>query len=182
MFVLGLYAKWSLTASLLIHLEPRIVPGGGKMEAPMKIGEDYIGNSVVFACHDGEGNFLFSKRSLECRDEQETWDIGGGRIEFRHRIIDTLKKEIAEEYCTDVLDSEFLGYRDVHRENNGVPTHWIALDFLVHVDRSKVANGEPHKADDMQWFTLDTLPAPMHSQLPHFFSLYKEKLLAASPT
>jgi len=34
--------------------------------------------------------------------------------------------EIKEEYCTDVLGFDFLGYRDVHREHNGKKTHWIA--------------------------------------------------------
>ena len=42
-----------------------------------------------------------------------------GGVEFGDNVIDTVKKEIKEEYCTDVLDLEFLGYEDVHRENNG---------------------------------------------------------------
>ena len=85
-------------------------------------------------------------------------------------------KEIKEEYCTDVLAFERLGYRDVHRENNGARTHWIALDFKVLVDRAKAKNGEPHKMDEIRWFALDSLPSPMHSQWPVFFNLYKEKL------
>jgi hypothetical protein len=42
---------------------------------------------------------------------------------------------------------EFLGFRDVHRENNGEKTHWIALDFKVLVDPKNAAVGEPHKFD-----------------------------------
>ncbi len=151
------------------------------MEAIMRRGIDYTGVTVVFACHDGKGNFLFSKRSNECRDEHGTWDPGGGGLEFGDTIEQTLQKEIREEYCTDVLGFERLGYRDVHRENGGVKTHWIALDFKVLVDRSKVKNGEPHKADAIDWFTLDSLPSPMHSQWPVFFGLYHDKLKAPSP-
>ncbi len=113
----------------------------------MKKGEDYIGISVVYLCHDGEGNFVFNKRSVNCRDEQGRWDIGGGGVDFGDSLEQTLRKEIKEEYCTDVIDFEFLGYRDVFRENNGKKTHWLGMDFKVLVDKNKVANGEPHKFD-----------------------------------
>jgi len=142
----------------------------------MKKGIDYIGNSVVFACHDGEGNYLFSKRSTNCRDEHGTWDPGGGGIELHDTVTGTLRKEITEEYCTDVLDYEFLGYRDVHREHEGEKTHWIALDFRVRVDREKVRNGEPHKFEEIGWFKLDALPSPLHSQFPHFLETYRDRL------
>jgi len=142
----------------------------------MQKGVDFIGNAVVYFCHDGKGNFLLNKRNQNCRDEKGMWDPGGGGIELGDSVIETLKKEIKEEYCTDVIEYEFLGYRDVHRENNGTKTHWIALDFKVLVDRTLVQNGEPHKFDTVEWFTLDSLPAPLHSQFPHFLDLYKGRL------
>ena len=130
----------------------------------MKKGEDHIGVTVSFYCHDGQGNYVLNKRGVMCRDEQGMWDFGGGGVDVHDGVEDTLKKEIHEELCTDVLDYEFIGYRDVHRENNGVKTHWISLNFIVRVDRSKVQNGEPHKFDEIGWFTLDNLPEPGHSQ------------------
>lgn len=142
----------------------------------MKKGKDYTGVSIVFTCHDGQGNFVLSKRGLACRDEQGTLDPGGGGLEFSDTVEKTLTKEVAEEYCTDVLAYEFLGFRDVHRENDGEKTHWIALDFKVLVDPSKVKNGEPHKLDEIGWFRLDALPTPLHSQYPKFLELYKERL------
>lgn len=142
----------------------------------MKKGEDYTGVCIVFLCHDGKKNFLLSKRSNESRDEHGRWDPGGGGIEFGDTIEHTLKKEIQEEYCTDVLKHEFLGFRDVHRTHNGRPTHWIALDFKVLVDREKAKNGELHKLDKIGWFTLDNLPQPLHSQFPYFLEKYKEKI------
>lgn len=143
----------------------------------MKKGIDCIGNTVVFACHDGNGNFLFSKRSTNCRDEHGTWDPGGGGIELGDTVEGTLRKEIKEEYCADVLEYEFLGFRDVHREQNGTQTHWIALDFKVRIDPAQVRNGEPHKAEEIAWYRLDALPSPMHSQWPVFYGLHKDKLL-----
>ena len=142
----------------------------------MKKGEDFTGITVVYLCHDGEGSILLNKRGKNARDEHGTWDPGGGGLEFGDTIENTLRKEIAEEYCTDVLSYEFLGYRDVHRYNDDKKTHWIALDFKVLIDRNKVKNGEPHKLDAIGWFTLPNLPTPLHSQFPNFLRLYKDKL------
>ncbi len=135
-----------------------------------------MGITVVYFCHDGNGNILFAQRSKNSRDEQGRWDVGGGGLEFGDTIENTLRKEIFEEYCTDVLDYEFLGYRDVHRSTNAHKTHWVALDFKVLVDRKKVKIGEPHKFDALDWFTIDNLPNPVHSQFPIFLEKYKDKL------
>lgn len=142
----------------------------------MNKGEDYVGVCVVYLCHDGQGNVLMAKRSARARDEQGRWDIGGGGLEFGDSIEETLRKEIKEEYCADVREFEFLGYRDVHRQHDGNPTHWIALDFKVLVDKKQVKNGEPHKFDALEWFRLDALPSPLHSQLPTFLNNYRSRL------
>lgn len=142
----------------------------------MRKGSDCIGVTVVYLCHDGEGNVLIAKRSANCRDEQGRWDIGGGAVEFNADVLETLRTEIREEYCTDVRVHEFLGFRDVHRSLNGKPTHWVALDFKVLVDRSTVAIGEPHKFDALEWCALDSLPEPLHSQLPTFLEKYRQQL------
>lgn len=142
----------------------------------MKKGEDFTGISVVFFCHDGKGNVLLQKRGANSRDEQGRWDCGGGALEFGDSVIHTLEKEIKEELMADVLNYEFLGYRDVHREKDGKQTHWIALDFKVLIDPKQSGNGEPHKFDEVSWFPLKALPSPMHSQWDKFFEAYKNIL------
>jgi 8-oxo-dGTP diphosphatase len=139
-------------------------------------GIDFTGVTIVYFCHDGKGNFILSKRGKNARDEQGTWDPGGGGLEFGDTVENMLKKEIKEEYCTDVLSYEFLGFRDVHRTRNGKPDHWIALDFNVLIDPKKVKNGEPHKFDDVAFFRFETMPHPVHSQFPEFLRFYKKKL------
>jgi len=144
----------------------------------MKQGIDYIGVCVVYFCHDGQGNFVMNKRGENCRDEVGKWDIGGGALELGEKYEDRLKQEIKEEFCADVLDYEFLGFRDMHRIHQGVKTHWLALDFKVLVDKEKVKNGEPHKFDEIAWFTLDNMPVDeeSHSSMPLFFKKYEDKL------
>lgn len=141
-------------------------------------GFDYPGVTIVFFCHDGEGSFVMAKRGAQARDEHGRWDIGAGGLEFDATVEETLRNEIREEYGTDVLTFECVGHRDVHRTYNGQPTHWISLDFVVRVDRRMVRNGEPHKFDAVDWFTLDALPpiAELHSQVPHFFEKYRGAL------
>lgn len=139
-------------------------------------GKDFIGVAVVYFCHDGQGNFVMAKRGEAARDEKGRWDIGGGSVEWGDAIKETLNREIKEEYCTDVLEVEFLGYRDVHRESDERKSHWVALDFKVLVDRDKVSIGEPHKFTEIGWFRLNSLPAGLHSQLPVFLNKYKERL------
>lgn len=143
----------------------------------MKKGQDFIGLTVSFLCHDGAGRVLLSKRGLKARDEHGRWDCGGGGVEFGDTVEATLRKEIMEEYCTDVLRADFLGYRDVFREHEGSPTHWLSVDFLVLIDGEKWGNGEPHKLDAVEWFHFSSLPEPMHSQWPAFLEKYEQKLL-----
>ncbi len=142
----------------------------------MKQGVDYTGVCVVYFCHDGKGKFVMAKRNSNTTDEHNKWDIGGGKVEFDDDVEDRLKKEVKQEYCTDVLEFEFLGYRDVHRMHDGKRTHWVALDFKVLVDPSKVRNGEPHKFDEVGWFTFDNLPDNLHSTVPVIFEKYSGKL------
>ncbi len=142
----------------------------------MKKGIDYTGISVCYFCHDGKGEFVMMKRGKNCRDENDTWDTGGGALEFGDSVIKTLKKEIKEEFCADVKEHEFLGYQDVHREHAGQKTHWLSLNFKVLVEKNQVKNGEPHKFDEVKWFTLENLHDNLHSFLPTFFKKYKEKL------
>lgn len=142
----------------------------------MKKGEDYVGVTVSYFCHDGKGNFVLNKRGENCRDEQGCWDNGGGGLDFGDGVEETLRKEIREEYGADVLRQEFLGYREVFREHAGKKTHWLALYFKVLVDPKQVQNCEPHKFDAVEWFRLDAMPEPLHSQLPLALAEYGTRL------
>lgn len=142
----------------------------------LRKGFDYLGVTVVFLCHDGKGNIVLSKRGKNCRDEHGRWDPGAGSLELGQTIEQTLKREIKEEYCAVVLDEKFLGFRELHRIHKNKKTHWIALDFLVLVDKNQVKNGEPHKFDAVEWFKLNRLPSPLHSQFPKFLKKYSKQI------
>ncbi|HBR80286.1 MAG: RNA pyrophosphohydrolase [Candidatus Uhrbacteria bacterium GW2011_GWE2_45_35] len=139
------------------------------MSEDLKRGLDYIGVCCVFFCHDGQGNLLLHKRSANCRDEQGCWDCGGGSMEFGETFEEAACREISEEYGTAPLEIQFVTTRNVLRENNGQPTHWMANIFVAKLDPTLVKNGEPEKIEELGWFPFDTLPEPLHSQLTRHF-------------
>lgn len=142
-------------------------------EQDVRRGVDHIGVSCVFFCHDGRGNFLLHKRSSACRDEQGTWDNGGGALEFGEDFEHAIRREVKEEYCAEALEVRFLAASNVLRQNGDIHTHWVALIFAVRVDPRQVAIGEPEKMDAIGWFTKDNLPSPLHSQLLRHFEHVK---------
>lgn len=143
----------------------------------MQKGIDYTGVTVSFYCHDGHGNYIFHKRSDQCRDEHGRWDCGGGGLKFNETLLDAVKREVQEEFATLPQEIEFMGADEVFREHDGKPTHWIAFRYRVLVDRNKVVNNEPEKHEELIWTTLDTLPAPLHSQIEKELLQYKELLV-----
>ncbi len=144
----------------------------------MQKGIDFVGVAVTYFCHDGKGNFVLDKRGPNSRDEQGLWELGGGGLEVKDSVEETLRKEIKEEYGCDVISFEFLGFRDVFRSINDIQTHWVTLDFKVLVDPKQVKNGEPNKLEDVRFFTFENIPDKdqCHSQLWHFLNKYRQKL------
>ncbi len=141
----------------------------------LRRGVDHIGVSASFVVHDGAGRVLLQKRGAKARDEQGRWDVGGGAIEFGESIDDAVKREIMEELCVEPVDIQFLTVYDAHREHNGDKTHWIAVMHAVEVDPKKVKIGEPHKIDELGWFTSKSLPEPLHSQFYKSFDIALER-------
>jgi ADP-ribose pyrophosphatase YjhB (NUDIX family) len=119
--------------------------------------------SCVFVCHDGSGRVLLARRSSGAPDEPGTWDTGAGALEFGETFEAAVSREVREEYSTQPLDITLLGVRNVLRDDP--PSHWVAVTFAVRVDPTTVTIGEPHKFDELGWFTADALPEPAHSQL-----------------
>lgn len=133
-------------------------------------GVSFVGVTTCFICYDASGRIFMAKRSHQARDEQGCWDIGGGGLDWGLTAEANVIKEIQEEYTATPSRVDFLGYRDVFRSlADGTSTHWLALDFAALVNPDDVAINEPEKFDDSGWFTLESLPSPLHSQILNTF-------------
>ena len=137
----------------------------------MKPGIDYVGVSTPFYCHDGKGNFLFHKRSVNCRDEHGAWDTGSGKLEFGLTPEENVLKEVMEEYGCQGEISERLPVHPLMREWNSQKTHWVLMPFFIKVDPNIAKLNEPESMEEIGWFKLDNLPQPLH---PGFVFMFKE--------
>lgn len=152
-------------------MEVRFLPRGHEM----KIGTDFIGITTPFYCIDGIGHFLLHKRSVNCRDEQGRWDPGAGQLELDASVEENVLREVAEEYgCKGEIVGR-LPAHDIFRMQDGVRTHWLAVPFFVKVNREEVRINEPEKIDELGWFTLDSLPQPLHTGFAHSLNTFREE-------
>ena len=155
-----------------------ISPTDDYVKKDLKRGVDYIGVTVVFFCHDGEGNVLLQKRSMNCRDEQGRWDCGGGSMEFGEESFESgVRREVLEELGVEPLAVKHMATTNVIRDNNGMPTHWVAVVHAVKIPREGLRIGEPDKIDEIGWFPADALPENLHSCWDRHFELVKGEIL-----
>jgi ADP-ribose pyrophosphatase YjhB (NUDIX family) len=136
-------------------------------------GKDYIGITTPFYCNDGNGLFIFHKRSKNCRDEVGRWDAGSGQLEFGLTPEENVLKEIFEEYGCKAEIQEKLPAHSIFRELDGNKTHWLAIPFFVKVNHLEVMNNDSEKIEEIKWFSLDNLPNPLHSGFYFTFNNYK---------
>lgn len=126
-----------------------------------------IGISTSFYCHDGQGNWLFHKRSEQCRDERLVWDCGGGKLEFGLSLEENVLKEIREEYCCGAQIQEQLPAITLLRQSpENIKTHWLIIPFILYIDgvnKKMVQRGDKEKMIEIGWFRFDALPQPIHS-------------------
>lgn len=125
-------------------------------------GIDYIGITTPFYCTDGKGKIVLQKRSKNCRDEQGTWDPGGGKLEFGEQPEEGVLREVAEEYGCHGKILHKLPAFSLIRDQNGLQTHWLVIPFIVLVNPKEVKNNNPEKIDALGWFDAIHLPSPLH--------------------
>lgn len=127
--------------------------------------------SCVFVCHDGRGRILLARRGAGARDEAGAWDCGAGAIEFGETFEEAVGSEVHEEYRAEILAINIIGVRNILRRDPA--SHWVAVIFAVHIDPATARIGEPHKFDELGWFSPDALPPPMHSQLRETIEVFR---------
>lgn len=97
-----------------------------------------------------------------------------GALEFGETFEEGVVREVKEEYCADALEIVQLGVYNNIRENNGTTSHWVNVVYGVKVDPAQAKIGEPHKMEDIGWFTPDALPAPGHTTLQRMVQFAKD--------
>lgn len=117
--------------------------------------------------------FLFHKRSKNCRDEIGRWDPGAGQMQFGETPERSVLREVYEEYGVKGRIDKQIPPHSIVRIQNGISTHWLAIPFIVFVNRSNVKINEPLKMDEIDWFFLKDLPKPLHTGFRYSFKKFK---------
>jgi len=140
-------------------------------------GVSFVGVVTTFLMYTKDGEFFMAKRSKNARDEHGKWEIQGGGLKLGKTLEENVVCEMEEESNTKPIKMEFLGHREVFRNlGDGTPTHWIAMDFAVLVDKAEVKINETDIFDDSGWFTLANQPSPVHSQHKELIAKYRNRL------
>jgi 8-oxo-dGTP diphosphatase len=119
----------------------------------MKRGIDYIGVGVGAAIINPEGKLFLTLRGKEAKNERGKWEIPGGSVEFGETLEDALKREIMEEHGVEIAIVELLDVcshiiNDEHQ-------HWVSPTYICTIVSGTPVIKEPHKCDEIGWFTLD---------------------------
>lgn len=141
-------------------------------------GVSFVGVTTPFLCYDEQGRVFLAKRSKKSRDEQGRWDFGSGGLKVGETIEENMRRELMEEYGVEPIKITFIGHFELFRTlPNGTKTHWIGVAHAVQVDPKKVRIMEPEMFEASGWFTLDTLPSPLHSAIqPVYLERYRDKI------
>jgi len=122
----------------------------------MKKGVDHIGVGVGAIIYDRDNRVFLAKRGKEARNESGKWEFPGGSVEFGETLEHALVRELMEEYGIEI---EVLSLLDV--VNHIIPDekqHWVSPSFLCRIIAGTPVIREPHKCDEIGWFSLDHIP------------------------
>ena len=146
--------------------------------ALMKAGKDYIGVITPFFCHDGYGDFLFYRRSEKTKDNHGIWDCSGGSMQFGEQPEQTMRRKLRSQYGVEPVRFIELPAHSVLIEIDEVDNHWLAIPFIVQVNRKEVVIGEADKMRVVAWFNLDELPRPLHPGAADILAVFRDKFIS----
>lgn len=141
----------------------------------MKPGKDYIGVGVGVMIFNDKGELLLAKRGRAAKNERGHWEVPGGSVDFGETRAEAAIREAREELGLDVvIVHELLGIDHL------IPAeeqHWVTTPFIVEIPAGQEPRiMEPHKCDELAWFSIDELPEPLSIATQCNVVIYKQHL------
>ena len=123
-----------------------------------------------------EGRALIVRRAHEPRKGE--WSLPGGLVELGERLIDAVRREIAEETGLQVEVGPMVETFDrVHHDTEGrVRFHFVIVDYLCVASSGEAVAGSD--AEAVAWVTGDELAA--YRVNPHAAAVIRKGLLMAA--
>jgi 8-oxo-dGTP diphosphatase len=127
-----------------------------RYDSAMKKGIDYIGVGAGAIIFNKDGALFLAKRGKESRNEKHKWEFPGGSVEFGETLENALMREVREEFGFVIEVVQLLDV--VNHILPGEKQHWVSPTYLCRYRNGKPRIREPHKCEDIGWFTLDAIP------------------------
>lgn len=110
-----------------------------------------IGVKVIIK--NSQGLYLLVQRTdALSNDQQNAWDIPGGRIEPNEDLSSALAREVREEISVELQGTpKLLAAQDIFVPAKDL--HVVRLTYLVYMDIDDIALSHEHQAH--KWVTLD---------------------------
>lgn len=112
---------------------------------------------------DEQDRALIMHRSENVRSARNVWSIPTGEHEVGETIMETARRELAEEYGLELIPGSHIRslfqYENIAGdEGQAEQYHWVITVYLVRVnDVTKAINREPDKHDKMEFTKLTTI-------------------------
>lgn len=101
--------------------------------------------------------FLVVKRNENDDLYPGAWEFPGGHLEDGEALKDGLKRELMEEIgFIDNFNPIITHYFDEVKEKNNELIHYLEIDFIINVDKSKEKVKLSKEHSDYKWVTKDS--------------------------
>lgn len=99
-----------------------------------------------------ETRFIITLRGPQARHSQGTWEVPGGKIEFKESAKDAFIREVKEETGLGLIENSITqaGFFDDFISDN---QHWVSLVFVALAKPGEVKL-EPGKTVDYSWISF----------------------------
>ena len=122
-----------------------------------RAGHEFVGVGAGAFILNEKDEILLLKRTKKARNRAGMWMKPGGALEKGEYLNDMLAREMHEELGIEIEVGDFISQTEEIFESQ----HWIALNFNARMIGGTLENKEPHKHDEIGWFSLDALPEPL---------------------
>lgn len=143
------------------------------MKNKLKAGKDYIGVGGGVLIFNKNKEILLMKRGKNSKNDFGYWAKPGGSIELGETAVTMIKREIKEEINIELDIWGELPHTDHIIKKEG--QYWMAINFLANYKKGKLKNMEPHKCDELKWFSLKKLPKKLAQPTRESIKNYKAK-------
>jgi len=143
------------------------------MKKELKAGKDYVGVGGGALIFNKKKEILLMKRGGSVRNNAGWWAKPGGRVEYGETAMQMAKREIKEETNINIQVWGYLPHTDQVIKKEG--QHWVAINFLADCKSGKLKNMEPHKCDEVRWYSLNKLPKKMEQTTREAIKNYLDK-------